>query len=140
MIGALIVKKSILKGYDSLNKRDLKGFMSSWHKDSVFIYPGDIYVSGTFEGKVEVKQWFKRFMDQFAEIKFEVHNVCIENPFDLIGNNVATAAWNVTLKKHDGTTVRNTGVTQLMIKAGKTMKVQDFLFNLGENFHKAWDA
>ena len=140
MIGALIVKKSILRGYDALNKHDLNGFMSSWHKNSVFIYPGDIYVSGTFEGKSEVEQWFKRFLDQFVEIKFEVHNVCIENMFDMIGNNVATATWDVILKKQDGNTIRNTGVTQLTIKGCKAVKMQDFLFNLGENFRKAWDA
>jgi len=78
MIGAILAKKAILSGYSALNQRDLKGFLSSWHENCVFIYPGNIYASGTFEGKSEVEQWFKRFFDQFAEVKFEIHNVCVE--------------------------------------------------------------
>jgi len=58
----------------------------------------------------------------------------------MVGNNNATANWNIILKKHDGSVIRNSGITLLTIKRGKVLKAQDYLFDLGDNFRKEWSV
>ena len=61
MIGAIVTKRALAKSFDALNRHDLAEFMSAWREDGVFIYPGDIPESGTFQGKSAVEGWFRRF-------------------------------------------------------------------------------
>jgi len=68
MIGALVARHALTRAFDALNRRDLPAFMSAWRDDGVFIYPGEIPESGTFQGKSAVEGWFRRFFEQFPEI------------------------------------------------------------------------
>lgn len=61
MIGAIIAKKAMVKAFQAMDSHDLKMFMSAWRDDAVFIYGGEIYASGTFEGKVAIESWFRKF-------------------------------------------------------------------------------
>ena len=70
MIGALIAKKMGSKGFEALNQGNLAEFMEKWAENSIFIYPGDLKVSGTFEGKKEIEKWFKHMMKYKYEILY----------------------------------------------------------------------
>jgi ketosteroid isomerase-like protein len=140
MIGALIAKKALAKAFEAMNRHDLKKFMSAWHDDAAFIYPGDIPESGTFQGKSAVEGWFKHFFEQFPKIHFDLKNICVRNIFDLLGNNVAAVNWDIELENREGRVGRNSGVTLLTIKRGKVVLVKDFIFDLGDNFRRNWSA
>lgn len=79
MIGALIVKKMMHKGYELLSQGNLSEFLKDWADDSVFVYPGNAKVSGTFKGKTEIEKWFKHMIEQYPERKFTVQNVYVRN-------------------------------------------------------------
>ena len=68
MIGALIAKYKINHAYDALNRRDFEAFLSDWRDDCTFVYPGNLPVSGKFEGKDAITKWFKNFFDQFPKL------------------------------------------------------------------------
>jgi len=138
MIGALIAKKVLARGFDALNRHDLPVFMSAWHEDGVFIYPGDIPESGTFQGKNAVEGWFRRFFEQYPTIRFDVQSICVANIFDLRGNNEVAVHWNIELTNQDGRVGENSGVTMVNIKGGKAVKAKDFIFDLGDNFRVNW--
>ena len=114
--------------------------MSGWRDDGVFIYPGEIPASGTFQGKSAVESWFRDFFDQFPRIQFDVQDICARNIFDLTGNNVFAVHWKLHLTNRDGRVGENSGVTVITIKGGKVFLVKDFIFDLGENFKLAWSA
>lgn len=140
MIGALVAKKALADTFDALNRHDLPKFMSAWRDDGVFIYPGDIPESGTFQGKSAVENWFQRFFGQFPGIRFDVQDICVRNIFDLSGTNVVAVHWNIELTNREGRVGQNSGVTVVSIRRGKVFLVKDFMFDLGENFRRNWSA
>src|SRR5512141_1725054 len=140
MIGALIARKSVAGAFDALNRHDLAKFMSAWRDDGVFVYPGEIPESGTFRGKSAVEGWFRHFFEQFPEIGFDVHDLCVRNIFDVAGTNVVAVRWDIRLTNREGRVGQNSGVTVVSIKRGKVFLVKDFIFDLGENFRRNWSA
>lgn len=140
MIGAIVAKKAIANAFDALNRHDLTKFMSAWRDDGVFIYPGEIPASGTFQGKSAVEGWFRNFFDQFPRIEFDVQDICVRNIFAFSGTNVVAVHWNIQLTNRDGRAGQNSGVTVISIKGGKVVHVKDFIFDLGENFKLNWSA
>jgi len=135
MIGALVAKKALADTFDALNRHDLPKFMSAWRDDGVFIYPGDIPESGTFQGKSAVENWFQRFFEQFPGIRFDVQDICVRNIFDVVAVH-----WNIELTNREGRVGQNSGVTVVSIRRGKVFLVKDFMFDLGENFRRNWSA
>lgn len=140
MIGALVARRAIAGAFDALNRHDVQKFMSAWHDDCVFFFPGEIRESGKFQGKNAVEGWFRHFCEQFPEISFEMQDICVRNIFDLIGNNVIAAHWNLKLTNREGRAGQNSGVTVVHIKHGKVFLAKDFLFDQGENFRLIWGA
>jgi ketosteroid isomerase-like protein len=140
MIGALIARKAIARAFDAMNRHDLQEFMSAWREDGVFVYPGDIPESGTFQGKSAVEGWFRHFFEQFPRIRFDIQDLCVRNIFDLSGTNVVGVHWNIQLTNREGRVGQNSGVTVVNIKRGKVFLVKDFIFDLGDNFRRNWSA
>jgi ketosteroid isomerase-like protein len=140
MIGTLMAKRAIAGAYEAMNRHDLARFMLGWRDDGVFIYPGDIPESGTFEGKAAVEAWFGRFFEQFSGIRFEIQDICARNAFDLVGNNVIAVHWNVKLTNQEGRTGENSGVSVVTCQGGKVVSVKDFLFDTGDDFRRNWGA
>ena len=138
MIGAIIAKKKVSSAFEALNQRDFSTFLSAWRDDCVFIYPGDIAVSGKMEGKSSIENWFQNFMDRFPKIKFTLKNICVEKIFDFVGTNVVTAHWDYEATNRDGNEVQNSGVTVINIKFGKALLVTDYIFDTGHKFKAAW--
>jgi ketosteroid isomerase-like protein len=138
MIGVLLARRAIAGAYDAMNRHDLPQFMSGWRDDGVFVYPGDIPESGTFQGKSAVEAWFRRFFEQFPEIRFEIQDICVRNIFDLVGNNVVAVHWNLQLTNREGRAGNNSGVSVVSIQGGKVFAVEDFLFDIGDEFRRNW--
>jgi ketosteroid isomerase-like protein len=140
MIGAIVARKALADAFDALNRHDLPEFMKAWRDDGVFVYPGEIPESGTFQGKSAVEGWFRHFFEQFPGIRFDIQDICVRNIFDLAGTNVVAVHWNIQLTNRDGRVGQNSGVTVVNIKRGKVFLVKDFIFDLGDNFMRNWSA
>ncbi len=138
MIGAIIASREIKRTFDALDRHDLTEFMSRWREDGVFIYPGDISESGSFEGKKAVEGWFRGFFEQFPKIHFDIQDICVKNIFALSGTNTISVRWNIYLTNRNGREGQNSGVTVIEIVGGKVFRVKDFIFDLGENFRLNW--
>lgn len=140
MIGAIIARKKIAHVFNALNRHDLPTFMSDWRDDGVYVYPGEITESGTFQGKSVVEGWFRHFLEQFPSIQFDVKDICVKNIFDLTGTNVVAVHWDVRLTNKDGYVGENTGVTVISIESGKVFLAKNYVFELGSNFKRYWSA
>ena len=140
MIGALIAKGKVAAAFEALNQHDLAKFMSAWREDGVFIYPGDIPESGTYRGKAAVEAWFRHFLEQYPVLDFRVQAICVRNIFDLVGNNVIAAYWTRRMTSRAGREAQDSGVSVITGKLGKVVSVQDFFFDLGDDFRRNWSA
>jgi len=129
MIGALMVKKNLAKSFQYLNDKDLSGFMSAWADEGVFMYPLDFPEKGVFEGKTAVEGWFKLFLDSYKTIAFDVHTICVENIFDMTGNNIGIAQWDKEMVTHEGEIERYSGTTVVTIRGGKVVMAKDYFFD-----------
>jgi len=138
MIGAIIAKKKVRSGLEALNRRDVSTFLSAWAEDAVWNYPGDLPVSGRFVGKQAIRGWFENLIQQFPQLQFTVHSVSVSNLFDLAGNNVAAAHWEVDFTNRDGYRLQYDGVAILTIKGGKVIEGKDFLFAMNSQIARLW--
>ena len=139
MIGTIIARQAVKSGFDALNARDLDKFMKAWAEESVWIYPGNLSVSGKFVGKDKVRKWFEYFQEQFPQMKFTVKHFGVGSIFALSGNNVVSAYWDLEATNKAGLKYQNSGVTLLTIKGAKVVQGEDFLLkSAGEDFAKGW--
>ncbi len=140
MIGALITKRKVAAAFDALNRHDLDVFLKGWRDDATFIYPGNIPASGAYTGKDAIRAWFQNLLDQYPTIEFTVKRVAVSNPFDLTGNTVAMAEWDIKETNRDGFSAENSGVTVITLRWGKAVRIKDYLFDTGEEWRKSWGA
>ena len=140
MIGTIIARKAVAKAFKALGNHDLAGFMSAWRDDGILTYPGEIWASGTFNGKPAVEEWFRKFLDQYPKIFFDVQQITAYKIFAMTGTNVFIVHWNIYLTNKTGREGENSGVSVITLKAGKVIQVKDIVFDLGENFRLNWGA
>jgi ketosteroid isomerase-like protein len=138
MIGAIIAKMKTRSAFEALNQRDFPKFSAAWRDDCVFIYPGDVKMSGKHEGKAAIEKWFKKFLEQFPQIHFSLKNVCVDNILDFVGTNTVAVHWDLKMTNRDGAKIKNSGVTVITIKFGKALYVKDFFFDSNETVKNAW--
>jgi len=138
MIGAMIAKMKVRSAFQALNQRDFAKFSADWREDCVFVYPGDIEVSGKHEGREEILKWFEHFLDQFPRLQFNLKNVAVQNLFDMIGSNTIIAHWDLSATNKDGKEVQNSGDTTIDLKFGKAVYVIDYIFNTGLEWREGW--
>jgi len=138
MIGAIIAKKKVRYWFDTLNWRNLDTLLANWSEAAIFVYPGELSVSGTFEGKESIKEWYQKFMEQFPQAIFDVKNICVQKmcPVNFRTNSVAVE-WDGLFTNRDRKEFRNSGVTVVSIEKGKIMKVHQYISN-AEVDRRAW--
>lgn len=128
MIGALIAKAAVKKTFSSLNQKDLTRFLKDWHDDAVFQYPGDLSVSGTYEGKAMITTWFEKMFSQFSSIHFTPRHICVENLFDVLGSNTLIVQVDIQLTNKHGVEIENSAAIFLRLKHGKVVAARDYFF------------
>lgn len=138
MIGAIIAKIQVRKGFDLFSRRELEKFLKVWREDAYLVYPGDVPASGTHQGKDAIRKWFMNFLECSPEFRFTVKNICIDNIFDLIGTNTIAVYWEFDSTTRAGDKWHNSGFTMLSIRFGKIVSCRDFIFDTGPEFRKAW--
>lgn len=140
MIGTIIARKAVRRAFQALSNHDLEGFMSAWRDDGVLTYPGEMWASGTFNGKPAVSEWCRKFFEQYPKIFFDVQQIAAKKIFAFTGTNVFMVHWNIYLTNKTGREGQNSGVSVISLKGGKVIQVKDFVFDLGENFRLNWEA
>jgi ketosteroid isomerase-like protein len=127
----------MLKDYELLNQGNLSEFLKDWADDSVFVYPGNAKVSGTFKGKTKIEKWFKHMIEQYPERKFTIQNVYVRNICAFGATNGAAVEWEIDLKNKKGKEYKNFGVTVIEMKKGKAVAVRDY-FRFTEYLKEGW--
>lgn len=131
MLGSLIAKQAVKVGLKSFENHDLKMSKVGWRNDVTMIYPaGDVLPGGKFQGKDAVTQWVKNAMDYFPVYKIDIKHVCVQNLFDLIGNNVITVLWNETRVDCEGITYHLDGLSKITLRGFRAIEMKDYVFSI----------
>ena len=89
MIGAILAKRNIPRGVESLNKRDIDTFLKGFADDAVLIQPGGVPgVSGTHTGKSAIRAFYEYELELFPKLRLSPKHIAIDNILDMTGNNV----------------------------------------------------
>jgi len=137
MIGALLFKLMAGSAIEALNRRDMNKIVSSFKDDAVFIYPGTLSVSGRYEGKKAIEEFFRKFFDQFTEIHFKTRSVYVKNIFGLGLSNTIALEWENRLTNRKGETYENCGVGTDKVSWGKVVFHHEYYFDT-DTMRKAW--
>ncbi len=139
MIGALMAKRKTAQAFEHYNKGDLKNFLAGWHDKSIWVYPGNLSVSGEHKGKAAVEKWFQHYMDHFSSTNIIVKSIMVRNIFDFVGTNTVSVIWDETVKTKSGEVYNLNGITLIYLRFGKVDCAKDYVFNTDEELRKAWD-
>ena len=129
MIGSVITKRVIRKGYRSLNRRRIEPFMRGWAEDAVFVFPGKVSVSGEKRGRPAIREFFERVLVQFPELEFRIRSLCLQNAFDFVGTNTVAVEWDLEVVNRVGRRCRYSGVTMLHLRLGNVVLGYDYIFD-----------
>lgn len=139
MIGTLIARRAVSKGFDVFNTRDHRAAHEGWAEDSTLFYPGDIEgVSGTHRGKAAVDAWYQKLFEQFPSFQVTVRDIAVSKLFDFTGNNVIAVTWDLDQTNGDGFRMEISGVSVMTIRRGKVVSYEIFLADTGERLRRAW--
>jgi len=137
VLGAWLAQRKSPAMYDAMNRHDVEGVLANLADDVTFVFPGDVWASGTFVGKKAVGEWFERFFQQFSTIHFAVQWVAVARLFDFSGDNVLVTHWVVRVTNREGFSARNRGISVVTLRRGKAVHIQDFIFDTGATFRAA---
>ena len=141
MIGALIAQRRATRSLEALNRHDLTRYLQGWADDGVFVYPGTIPgISGSHVGKAAVRAFFQRLFEQFPMLQFTIRHVMVEKILGLGMNNVLAIHWDVVTENRQGRKGKTHGVSIVSLRRGKVIRVEDYLFDPGEQLAAAWGA
>jgi ketosteroid isomerase-like protein len=140
VIGAMIVKGKVARAFEALNRRDVDAFLEDWRADATKVFPGAVSGSGEISGTEAIRDWYARFFAEFPQLTFTLRSIGVSRLWDVTGNNVATAVWDIELTNPAGDRHRNSGVTVIDVTGGKVARVVDYIFDTGETFRRAWST
>ena len=140
MLGTMIAKKETAKAFECMNQHDLEGLMAYFSDDCEFIYPGEIWASGTYSGKRNVQGWFERFFEQYPRIHFDIRQISAVHSWAMTGTNVVMVHWDLQLTNLTGREGQNSGVNVITLSKGKIIRYKTFIFDMGENYKLNWSA
>jgi ketosteroid isomerase-like protein len=129
MLGAILAKREVRKGFDAINRHDLDTLMGMFDEGGVFEFPGDTVLAGRHDSPETIRAWFKRWFDRMPEIHFTLRHVSVENIFAMGATNVVHAEWDLDETDTDGNSYHVTGVTSFDIKGGKATLIKEYIFD-----------
>lgn len=137
MIGSYIAKRKVREAFGYFNNRDIRKFLESWDEDAVFIYPGEVSVSGVVTGKTAIRSWFNNLINRGPAVHFTLKNIAVENILDVVGTNVVCAEWENAVTSRDKEEMIIYGVSVIRLTNRKIVHVRDYIFNT-EELPVAW--
>lgn len=133
MIGALLFKLMAGSALETMNRRDLPAIMSRWHDDATFTYP----MTGEIKGKKALEEFFRKFMEQFPEVKFKLVNVYVKNIFAFGLSNTVGVEWEYEITNREGKTFHNCGISTSRVRRGKVVASREYYYDV-DKLREAW--
>lgn len=132
MIGALLAKRAVRRGFKLVERRKLDKLMAMYHDFAVFEFPTDTLMGGRFESREEIRAWYERWFERMPEIRFDIRHVLVEDITAVRLDNVVHVEWELTETDTDGAVHRLTGVSALEVEQGRCRRMKEYVFDQDE--------
>ncbi len=129
MLGAVLAKREVRKGFDAINRRDLDALLNMFADDGAFEFPTDTVLGGRHQGSEAIRAWFEYWFDRLPEIHFTVRHVSVDNIFAMGATNTVHAEWDLEVTNTEGNSYHLSGVTAFHVEGGKAKLVKDYIFD-----------
>lgn len=122
-------EKLVARSYEAAGRKDLDAMMASWSDDAVWEYPGHSAMSGVFVGKAAITDWWRRWLDRMASVRFTVKHAALSNPIALTWSNTMLVEWEADITTTDGLSGHPCGVTAFEFRHGKCVHARDYFLD-----------
>ena len=122
MIGTLIAKNAVRRGFDSVMRGDVEALRSIFHKDASLIYP----TRGEITGREAILEFYRQFLDVFPRVRAVLHVAAVEKLFDWVGTNALVTCFEVHTTNRQGVTFTQEGMQLIRLQRGKIMQMRYF--------------
>lgn len=118
-----IVKRVARRTYRALSRGDYERVLRSFAPDALLTFPGDHALSGTFEGRDVIRQWFVRLFATFPDLRLDPETILVNgSPW----NTVVATRFTATATAPNGRPYVNNGMQFLRLRWGRV--VEDVLY------------
>jgi ketosteroid isomerase-like protein len=105
----------VRRGFAAYNRRDLDGVLENWAPDAVLDWSNSRgFDAGVFRGHDEIRAFWRRFLDAFDEVRFEIDDPLEVKDGLFLVENVAY------LRGRDGIEVQARSALLIAIRDGET--------------------
>lgn len=122
MIGTLIARNAVRKGFDSVMRGDVEALRSIFHEDASLVYP----TRGTVVGREGILDFYRHMLHVFPRIRAVVHVAAVEDLFDWTGTNVLTTSFEVHTTNRQGVTFTQEGMQLIRLHRGRIRHLRYF--------------
>ncbi len=129
MIGTIIARHMLRRGFDHLNNGDIEAFLKSVADDAVIHYPGNLPISGKHRGKAAIREWFRTLFSLFSEYRFTVKNIYMKDVFAFGPSNSAALEFDFEATSINGSPYKNTILIVIHLNNAKVVAWQEFIFD-----------
>jgi ketosteroid isomerase-like protein len=128
MLGAVLAKRAVARGFAAIDRRDLDTILGMSHEDSIFEFPGRTVMGGRFQGREEIGAWYQRWFDRMPQIHFTLRHVSVDRIFALGATNAVHVEWDLDETDREGHAYHLTGVTAMEVEGGKVRRSKEYVF------------
>lgn len=106
--------------FDAQLAGDFDRFVSYWHEDAEYTFPGDNAVGRTYVGHAGLREFWLRLGSALPELEFVVDRVFVQG-------DDAAIEWRDWGTNTRGVSYESWGVTRMTLRGGKVSRARDMM-------------
>ena len=114
---------------EAMNHKDLAAVMQPWADDAVFEFLGHTPISGRYEGKPAIEDFFRQVFDGLETLQINVKHAAFANPVGLTYNNTVYIEYDVRETTRAGVTISDERISVIDYRHGKVVSMREWAFD-----------
>jgi ketosteroid isomerase-like protein len=127
MIGGLLVKQLVRRGFAALNLCDVDGVMALFADDAILEFPGSSTLAGRYEGAEAIRHFFVERCARVERLHYTLTHVAVTETLTLGTSNTVLVEWVLVETMADGQAHHVSGVTSLHLHDGKVVRAREYV-------------
>ena len=117
------------RSLEAIGRKDLAAVMRWWADDAVMEFMGHSPISGRYEGKPAIEDFYRREFAGLEAIRITVKHVAFASPVGFTYNNTVYIESAVDETSIDGVTIHDERIVVLEYCHGKVVSMREWAFD-----------
>jgi ketosteroid isomerase-like protein len=127
MIGGLLAKQIVRRGFAALNLCDVDGAMALFTDDAVLEFPGTSALAGRYEGAEAIRHFLVERCARVERLHYTLTHVAVTETLTLGTSNTVLVEWVLVETMADGRAHHVSGVSSVHLHGGKVVRMREYL-------------